>query len=82
MKANPDLWIEVQVEGSLLGRSKLGAVPYALEAGRASDAAGALDSRISTIEAAIKKLAATSDVPVVTEWQAYTPVLTRDAAQS
>ena len=34
MKANPDLWIEVIVEGESLGRTKLGAVPYAVEAAR------------------------------------------------
>ena len=30
--ANPDLWIEAFVDGSSLGRTKLGAVPYAIEA--------------------------------------------------
>ena len=54
VKANPDLWLEVMVEGSLLGRSKLGAVPYAVEASHAvsADAAsGELDARISALEA-------------------------------
>jgi hypothetical protein len=53
--ANPDLWVELEVEGSLLGRTKLGAVPYALEAAHADTAtdavkAGALDKRIADIE--------------------------------
>jgi hypothetical protein len=38
VKANPDLWVEVMVEGALLGRTKLGAVPYAIEAAHATDA--------------------------------------------
>lgn len=57
VKANPNLWVDVQVDGSSLGRSKLGAVPYSLEAGRASEAeraneaAGALEERLAAIEA-------------------------------
>jgi len=44
VKANPNLWIEAVVNGSALGRTKLGAVPYALEAGHATsaDAVGSL----------------------------------------
>jgi hypothetical protein len=42
VRAQPNLWVEVLVDGIPLGRSKVGAVPYALEAQRASDAAGAL----------------------------------------
>ncbi len=38
VKGNPDLWIEIMVEGALLGRTKLGAVPYAVVAGHAADA--------------------------------------------
>lgn len=40
--ANPDLWIELFIEAESMGRSKLGAVPYALEAGRATAASGPL----------------------------------------
>lgn len=32
---SPDLWVEVEVDGASLGRSKLGAVPYAVEAAHA-----------------------------------------------
>ncbi len=39
------------VEGTLLGRTKLGAVPYAVEAGRASDSSGLLEKRLAAIEA-------------------------------
>ncbi len=35
VKATPDLWVDVQVDGASIGRTKLGAVPYALEAGHA-----------------------------------------------
>lgn len=38
VKANPDLWIDVQVDGASIGRTKLGAVPYAIEAGHADNA--------------------------------------------
>lgn len=51
--ASPDLWIDVKVDGSSLGRTKLGAVPYALEAERASVATGELEERLSELEARI-----------------------------
>jgi len=35
--STPDLWLDVQVDGASLGRSKIGAVPFAVEAGRAAD---------------------------------------------
>jgi len=35
VQASPDLWVEVIANGESLGRTKLGAVPYALEAGHA-----------------------------------------------
>jgi hypothetical protein len=38
IRAKPDLWVEVIVEGKSLGRTKLGAVPYAVEAQRAVQA--------------------------------------------
>jgi hypothetical protein len=34
VRQNPDLWVEVVVDGTSLGRTKLGAVPYAVEARR------------------------------------------------
>lgn len=33
VQAQPELWVEVSVAGSSLGRSKIGAVPYAVSAG-------------------------------------------------
>jgi hypothetical protein len=50
VRANPELWAELQVEGTAFPRSKLGAVPYALEAGRATGAAGALEARLAAVE--------------------------------
>lgn len=47
-----DIQVEVRVGDELasLGRSRLGAVPYALEAARASEATGALEARIAALE--------------------------------
>jgi hypothetical protein len=48
-RMSPDLWIDVAVDGESLGRSKLAAVPYAVEAARASaasSATGALASQV------------------------------------
>ena len=50
VRANPELWAELQVDTTTFPRSKLGAVPYALEAGRASGAAGPLERRIVAAE--------------------------------
>jgi len=44
---NPDLWVEVLVGNSGLGRRKLGAVPYALEADRALNIGGRKIARIT-----------------------------------
>jgi hypothetical protein len=46
VNANPDLYVEVLVGTTSLGRKKLGAVPYAVEAQRASSAAGGLANQI------------------------------------
>lgn len=37
VRSTPDLWVEVEVNGTGYGRSKIGAVPFAIEASRASD---------------------------------------------
>ena len=39
ISGNPDLWSELQVEGAPMGRTKLGAVPYAIESLHAVTAA-------------------------------------------
>jgi hypothetical protein len=62
VSANPDLWIEVTIDDVSLGRSKLGAVPFALEAGHstasnsASAAAGPLETRIAALEASLAEV--------------------------
>jgi microcystin-dependent protein len=43
---NPDLWVEVLVDGMSLGRVKISAVPYAIEAANASGAVGALAQQL------------------------------------
>ena len=68
VKDNPNLFVDVEVDGASLGRTKLGAVPFAIEAKRATeaeqatesahaavaaDADGALEERLSTLEAAL-----------------------------
>jgi hypothetical protein len=62
VSASPDIWVSVSVDGAPLTRTKLGSVPFALEAGHASsadeaahsavaaDADGALDDRIGALE--------------------------------
>jgi hypothetical protein len=48
--ANRDLWIDVLVDGTSLGRAKLGAVPYAVEADIATTAAAASGGLATTIQ--------------------------------
>lgn len=55
VQSNSDVWVDVQVDGGSVGRSKLGAVPYAIEAQRAAGASsvvggGALDQRLAALE--------------------------------
>lgn len=50
IQRNRELWTEVVVGGASLGRGKVGAVPFAIEAGRAAAASGMLESRLATVE--------------------------------
>jgi hypothetical protein len=53
VKTKADTWVEVIVDGAPLPRAKIGAVPYAVEAGHAmsaDSATGALEQRISALE--------------------------------
>lgn len=53
VRANRDLWLDVQVNGQSLGRTKLGAVPYAVEAERAASLApGAFSGSGTAVTAA------------------------------
>jgi hypothetical protein len=44
VSANPNLWVEVAVDGASLGRTKLGAVPFAIEANHATSADSATNA--------------------------------------
>jgi hypothetical protein len=60
--ASPDVWLEVFVDGTSLGRNKLSAVPYALEADHAvsattaTAAGGALGTTITTLQSSATAL--------------------------
>ena len=88
VESKQDLWVEVFVDGMSMGRTKLGAVPYALESERASAAAGALDTRIANLEtsATSVKLKTNPFVPCqpLTNFrtEGYTNVLVRAALYS
>jgi len=66
VKASPDVWVEVEVDGGPLGRTKLGVVPYALEASHATSSDDATHAQSAETAA---------NAPLVTEWAAYTPAL-------
>ncbi len=62
IRTTPELWIEPVVGGKSLGRRKIGAAPYAIEADhaatatRATDSTGALDARIAALEQKVAAL--------------------------
>jgi hypothetical protein len=58
VQTHADLWFEVIVDGTALGRNKIGAVPYAVEANRASVAGGALEASLAALEARLADLEA------------------------
>jgi len=57
--ANPDLWAQVSVDGTALPRTKLGAVPFAVEADHASSVTGPGGSATWTVH----RTAATTGTP-------------------
>ena len=67
VRANVDVWVETIANGTSLGRSKLGAVPYALEAAAASQGAQRIVSGISTPA----KVCSGVTSPTGTSWTAY-----------
>lgn len=72
-----DLWVELQIDGNaLLPRAKLGAVPYALEAARAVDAAGALRDELNAAQSKLASLE--SRVALAEQKSRPRVVLTRD----
>jgi hypothetical protein len=70
VKANPNVWLEVVAAGASLGRTKLGAVPYAVEAAHATNADvtsfGAVDSAGKPV-----KVCTGSTPPGKTKWEPY-----------
>jgi hypothetical protein len=70
VKKNHNLWTEVRVDGASLGRTKLGAVPYAIEAAHATsadEASGALDERIATLESQVTSWANMTPPPTLAD---------------
>jgi hypothetical protein len=62
VRSTPDLWIETLVAGKSLGRRKIGAAPYAIEAEhatsatRAAEATGGLNARLGALEEQVAAL--------------------------
>lgn len=46
VQSNGNVWIETEVDGASLGRTQIGAVPYAVSAGSADAASGALAQQV------------------------------------
>lgn len=55
VQRNADLWIETLVDDASYGRAKISAVPYAIEAARASGASGALETRLAALEGGARR---------------------------
>lgn len=87
VQGNKNAHVEVKVDGKVLPRSKVGAVPYAVEAGRAQEAnkattaeqangaSGALKTSLDQMNATLSAAAPKKDVPKMGEWTAYNPEL-------
>lgn len=78
LRGTPDLWVEIFVDGASMKRSKVGAVPFALEAARATSAGGPLDARLAALEASLPRdatgglhVCSGSTVPGNTAWTGY-----------
>jgi len=56
--STPDVFVEVRVDAVSLGRARIGAVPFALEAAAASRASGELEARLAAAEGATATLEA------------------------
>lgn len=53
VRGGPNRWIELTIQGSVLPRQRIGAVPYAHEAGRAAGATGKLATTLTDLAAQI-----------------------------
>ncbi len=58
VRNNRDAWLQLTVGSTVMPRTKLGAVPYAVEADRASGAAGALQTQIAAMQTQLTALQA------------------------
>jgi hypothetical protein len=76
VKAYPNLWAQIRVDGNALPRTKLGVVPYAVEAGHAvsantattaANASAAAGALLTTLNAKADR----SAVAITTAWQSY-----------
>ena len=67
VKNNPDVWVEVVVDSVSLGRAKIGAVPYAIEADHATRATNVA---VST-NGEGQRICTGSTVPGETAWAVY-----------
>ncbi|HTV25634.1 MAG TPA: hypothetical protein VMG12_43360 [Polyangiaceae bacterium] len=54
--STPDVFVEVRVDAVSLGRARIGAVPFALEAAAANRASGELEARLAAAEGATATL--------------------------
>lgn len=69
VKMQPNLWLETSVEGTALGRTKLGAVPFAIEADHANTATtaeaagGALKTTLDSLTAKISHVSLNQVTP-------------------
>jgi hypothetical protein len=71
--SNTGAWVEILLDGNTLNRTKLGAVPYAVEANHAVSAdtatiAVAANAAAGALSTTIGSLAAASSLPKVTAW--------------
>jgi hypothetical protein len=56
IQASPDVWVQVDVAGAPMPRVKLAPAPYALEAGNAAGASGALAELLAGLKAGLEAL--------------------------
>lgn len=80
VQANKNAHVEVKVDGKVLPRSKVGAVPYAVEAGRAQEANNATNATNASnatgaLKTSLDAKAESSAVPIITDWANYPCVL-------
>lgn len=63
VQQHAELWVEVTLNGESTGRAKIAAVPYAIEAARASAASGALETTLTTLDTRVGTLEASPGGP-------------------